>query len=567
VTVPPLDAPAFDERELIERARAWRDDDPDPVTRAEIDRLLAAGDFAALADRFAARLEFGTAGLRGPEGAGPNRMNRAMVRKATAGFAAWLRDTGHAGEPVIVGRDGRHGSEAFAADAAAVLAGAGLRPLAFPGIVPTPVVAYAVRTLNSAGGIVVTASHNPAPDNGYKVYAGDGAQIVPPMDHEISARIDQATSVRAIPYDPEGVGEVPDVLLPEYVADVTRLTVAEARDVKIAYTPMHGVGRRVVERVLSAAGFPPILVVASQADPDPDFPTVPFPNPEEPGAMDELLALASAERADLAIANDPDADRLAVAVPDAAAGGRWRPLTGDEIGSLLGDWRLERDGTGRDRLVATTIVSSSLLSKLAAEYHVSYAETLTGFKWLARAALAAPRLRPVYAYEEALGSCVGSVVRDKDGISAAMAFAEMAATERARGRSVLDRLDDIYQRHGVHATIQRSIRYEGSDAVARAQAVVDRVATKPPVFVGDRAVTGVDDLRPGLGNLPPSDVVRLHLEGARVIVRPSGTEPKLKAYIEVVEELGRRSLGDAKARAKAALAQLTSAVEALVTSK
>ena len=456
--------------------------------------------------------------------------------------------------------------EPASADAAAVLAGAGLRPLAFPGVVPTPVVAYAVRTLTSVGGIVVTASHNPAADNGYKVYAGDGAQIVPPMDQEISARIDEVTSVRDLPFDPEGVGEVPDVLLPEYVADVTRLAVAEARDVKIAYTAMHGVGRRVVERVLSAAGFPPPLVVASQADPDPSFPTVPFPNPEEPGAMDEVLALAASARADLAIANDPDADRLAVAVPDPSDGGRWRALTGDEIGSLLGDWRLERDGTGRDRLVATTIVSSSLLSKLAAEYHVNFAETLTGFKWLARAALAAPRLRPVYAYEEALGSCVGSVVRDKDGISAAMAFAEMAATERARGRSVLDRLDDVYRRHGVHATVQRSIRYEGPGALARAQAVVDRVATSPPAFVGDRAVVAVDDLRGGLGNLPPSDVVRLHLEGARVIVRPSGTEPKLKTYIETVEEVGRRSLDDAKSRAKTAISHLTSAVEALVSS-
>jgi phosphomannomutase len=358
------------------------------------------------------------------------------------------------------------------------------------------------------------------------------------------------------------VGEVAAGLLPVYIGDVTRLAVAEARDLRIAYTPMHGVGRLVVERVLSAAGFPPPVVVAAQADPDPTFPTVAFPNPEEPGAMDLLLELATAERADLAIANDPDADRLAVAVPDPAGG--WRPLTGDEIGTLLGDWRLERDGTGRNRLVSTTIVSSSLLSKLAAEYHVTYAETLTGFKWLARAALARPRLRPVYAYEEALGSCVGGVVRDKDGISAAMAFAELAATERAKGRSVLDRLDDIYRRHGVHHTVQRSIRYEGIGALAQAQAVVDRIATSPPAFIADRAVVGVDDLRLGFGDLPPSDVVRLHLEGARVIVRPSGTEPKLKAYIEVVEELGTNDLDTAKARAKSATDRLTSAVESLV---
>ena len=554
------------DHELLDRARAWRDDDPDPATRAELDALIDARDLAGLADRFGQRLEFGTAGLRGAEGAGPNRMNRALVRRATAGFASWLDDTGHAGGRVVVGRDGRHGSAAFAADAAAVLAGAGFRALAVPGVIPTPVVAYAVRTQNTAGGIVVTASHNPAADNGYKVYAHDGAQIVPPMDEEISARIDAVPSALDVAFDADAVAEIPMGVLPEYVDDVTRLAVAEARDVQIAYTAMHGVGRPIVQRVLGAAGFPPPLVVASQADPDPDFPTVPFPNPEEPGAMDQLLDLARREKAHIALANDPDADRLAVAVPDPAADGGWRALTGDEIGTLLGDWRLERDGTGRDRLVATTIVSSSLLSKLAAEYHANYAETLTGFKWLARAAMAAPKLKPVYAYEEALGSCVGSVVRDKDGISAAMAFAELAATERARNRSVLERLDEIYERHGVHATMQRSIRYDGADAVARAQAVVDRVASSPPSFLGDRAVVAVDDLRPGFGNLPPSDVVRLHLEGARVIIRPSGTEPKLKAYIEVVEPVTDQSPVDrSKERAKQSLDHLRSAVEALVS--
>jgi phosphomannomutase len=269
--------------------------------------------------------------------------------------------------------------------------------------------------------------------------------------------------------------------------------------------------------------------------------------------MDLLLELAGRERAHLAIANDPDADRLAVAVPDPARGGAWRALTGDEIGTLLGDWRLERDGTGRQRLVATTLVSSSLLSKLAAEHHVSYAETLTGFKWLARAALAAPSLRPVYAYEEALGSCVGGVVRDKDGISAAMAFAELAASERSQGRSVLDRLDDVHRRHGVHLTAQRSVRLEGADAIARARAVVDRIAESPPVMVGSQGVIGVDDLRPGFGGLPPSDVVRIHLGSGRVIVRPSGTEPKLKAYIEVVEPLGTGNLDSARLRAAATL--------------
>jgi phosphomannomutase len=550
--------------DVVSRARAWRDDDPDPETRAEVDALLEAGDLDALAERFDHRLEFGTAGLRGAEGAGPNRMNRALVRWATAGLAAWLDGAGHAGGKVIVGRDGRRGSAAMAADAAAVLAGAGYEAAQFPGVIPTPLVAYAVRTLGAAAGVVVTASHNPAADNGYKVYAADGAQIAPPMDAQISASIEAVPSRRDIPLAPDAVRDVPDGLIAEYVADVAAMTVSEPRDVHVAYSPMHGVGRLVLERVLAATGFPPPVVVPQQADPDPTFPTVPFPNPEEPGAMDLLLHLARSERAHLAIANDPDADRLAVAVPDATRDGGWRVLTGDEIGTLLGDWRLERDGTGRQRLVATTIVSSSLLAKLAAEHHVSYAETLTGFKWLARAALAAPSLRPVYAYEEALGSCVGDVVRDKDGISAAMAFAELAASERAQGRSVLDRLDDIQRRHGVHLTAQRSIRIEGADAVARARAVVDRIADAPPVMVGSQGVTEVDDLRPGFGDLPPSDVVRIHLTGGRVIVRPSGTEPKLKAYVEVVEPLSSGDLGAARQRAAATLDDVLTGLDALL---
>lgn len=552
--------------DLLDQARAWRDDDPDPATRAELDHLIATDNRVALADRFAQRLEFGTAGLRGAEGAGPNRMNRALVRRATAGFAAWLADNGRRGGTVIIGRDARRGSEAFAADTAAVLAAAGFRAAAFPGVVPTPLVAYAVRTQNSAGGVVVTASHNPAADNGYKVYAHDGAQIVPPMDEEISAHIDGLGPTLGIALDPGSVVDVPTGVVPEYIDDVTRLAVTEARDIQIAYTAMHGVGRPIVQRVLGAAGFPPPVVVPSQADPDPDFPTVPFPNPEEPGAMDQLIDLARRERAHVAIANDPDADRLAVAVPDPSRGGEWRALTGDEIGTLLGDWRLERDGSGRDRLVATTIVSSSLLGKLAAEYHVHFTETLTGFKWLARAALAAPRLRPVYAYEEALGSCVGSVVRDKDGISAAMAFAELAATERARNRSVLERLDEIYARHGVHATRQHSIRYDGPDALMLAREVVDRVASAPPSFLGDRAVVEVEDLRSGEHGLPPSDVVRLYLENARVVIRPSGTEPKLKAYLEVVEAVSDLTTVErAKTRAAETASHLTSAVEALLS--
>jgi phosphomannomutase len=550
--------------DLVPRAQAWRDEDPDPATRAEVDDLLARSDLAGLADRFDHHLEFGTAGLRAALGAGPNRMNRAVVRRTTAGLARWVHDRGGADRPVVVGRDARHGSVLFAADTAAVLAGAGLRPTVFPGTVPTPVVAYAVRELGAAAGVVVTASHNPKNDNGYKVYADDGAQIVPPSDAEISERIAAIGPLADVPVDPSGVTLISDEVVPAYVQAAVELSVADARGIRIAYTPLHGVGRDVLVRVLGAAGFPPIAVVPQQAEPDPDFPTVAFPNPEEPGAMDLLLDLAREEGADVAIANDPDADRFACAVPDPSAPGGWRALTGDEIGSLLGDWRLTHDGTGPDRLVATTIVSSSLLGKVADEHGVAYAETLTGFKWLARVTLANAHLRPVYAYEEALGSCVGGLVRDKDGISAAMAFAELVAHQRAQQGTVLERLDDLHRRHGVHRTAQRSVRYEGPDATDRARAVVDRLAAAPPTELGGRRVTAVDDLRAGSLELPPSDVIRLHLEGARVLVRPSGTEPKLKAYAEVVEPVTGTTLERARAAADAGMANLLRDVEALL---
>jgi phosphomannomutase len=541
-------------------ARAWRDEDPDPETRAEIDALLETGDEAGLTERFGARLEFGTAGLRGPIGAGPNRMNQALVRRATAGLGRWLLDGGAPSDAgrAVVGHDARHGSAAFAEDAAAVLAGLGVGARRFGFVVPTPVLAFAVRQLDAAGGVMVTASHNPPADNGYKVYAADGAQIVPPMDTEISAAIDAVGPLASIPLDPGAVEVVGDEVVAAYVDTVVGSPLAPrgTTGIRIAYTPMHGVGAGVALRVFAAAGFAPPSVVAAQAEPDPDFPTVAFPNPEEPGAMDLLLDLARRDGADVAIANDPDADRLAVAVPSADVPGGWRALTGDEIGTLLGDWLLERT-SGPDRLVATTIVSSSLLGKLAAEHGAEYVETLTGFKWLARAALARPHLRPIYGYEEALGSCVGDVVRDKDGISAALAFAGLVAAEQAQGRSVLDRLADIARRHGHHLTRQVSIRYDGAGALDRARAVVDRLAAAPPEEVGGVPVVGVDDLRPGgVDGLPPSDVVRLHLDGARLIVRPSGTEPKLKAYIEAVDP------DDTTARAR--LAAVEAALQARI---
>jgi len=525
---------AADLAALVAAAEAWRDEDPDPETRAEVDALLAGPDAAGLADRFGARLEFGTAGLRGEMAAGPNRMNRAVVIRTTAGLAAYLVATGQAGRPVVVGFDARHRSDRFARDAAAVLAAAGFavhlgdRPL------PTPVVAFAVGHLGACAAVQVTASHNPPADNGYKVYLGDGAQIVPPADADISAHIDAVGPLASVPRaadDDPRIIPVGDDLVDAYVAGALAQTTApEVRDLSVVYTPLHGVGCDVLAEVLTRAGFPPPAVVPEQAAPDPAFPTVAFPNPEEPGALDLALALAAGRGADVVLANDPDADRLAVALP--VPGGGWAPLAGDEIGVVLADWLLSR-GEGADRLVVTTVVSSSMLARLAAARGVVAAETLTGFKWIARAALDRPDLRFVYGYEEALGSCVGTLVRDKDGITAALAFAELAAWEKARGRSVRDRLDDLARELGVHATGQRSLRVAGADGLGRMRAAVDRLAAAPPATLAGRDVTAVEDLRAGL-RLPPTDGVVVRGDGVRLIVRPSGTEPKLKCYAEAV---------------------------------
>ncbi|HZM41124.1 MAG TPA: phospho-sugar mutase [Acidimicrobiales bacterium] len=534
---------------LVAAARRWRDEDPDPETRAELDGLLdgpEGPDVGALADRFGARLQFGTAGLRGEMGAGPNRMNRAVVIRATAGLAAYLRDTGHAGEPVVVGFDARHRSDRFARDAAEVLAGAGFPVRLADRPLPTPVLAFGVRHLGACAGIVVTASHNPPRDNGYKVYLGDGAQIVPPADGEISARIDAVGPLGSVPRAGDGIARVGDDLVEAYVAGALAQAGEGPRELKIVYTPLHGVGRDLVVEVLTRAGFPPCQVVPLQGAPDPDFPTVAFPNPEEPGALDLALDLAAAEGADLVVANDPDADRLAVALPDPEAPGGWRPLSGDEIGIVLADWLLAA-GSGDDRLVATTVVSSSMLARLAEARGVHYAETLTGFKWIARAATDRPGLRFVYGYEEALGSCVGTLVRDKDGITAALAFASLAAAEKAAGRTVLDRLDDLARELGVHTTRQRSLRVEGVDGLARMQAAVDALVESPPATLAGSAVTEVEDLRRGK-RLPPTDGIVLRGDGVRLVVRPSGTEPKLKCYAEAVVPVTGADLVAARAR-------------------
>jgi phosphomannomutase len=508
--------------ELRAQAEAWLAADPDPATRAELADLIARQDVAELADRFAGPLEFGTAGLRGRLGAGPNRMNRAVVIRAAAGLAAYLRTRQVTDGGVVVGYDARHLSRRFAEDSAAVFAAAGLRARLLPRPLPTPVLAFAVRHLGAAAGVMVTASHNPPGDNGYKVYLGDGRQIAPPADADIAAHIAAVGAAAAVPREEARVETLDDVVGRAYALRAAALVGEGPRGLRVAYTPLHGVGLDTLLDVLAAAGFAAPIVVREQAEPDPDFPTVAFPNPEEPGALDLVLALAADQDVDLVLANDPDADRCAAAVPTPAGP---RRLTGDEVGALLAE-HLASTGRATGTL-ATTIVSSTLLEKIAAEHGLGFARTLTGFKWLTRT----PDL--AYAYEEALGYCVDpGAVCDKDGLTAALLLAELAADCAARGRTLLDRLDDLARRHGVHATGALTVRVEDPAVIA---AAMDRLRAEPPANLGGRVVERVDDLRRPTDGLPPTEGVRLVLAGrARVVVRPSGTEPKLKCYLEVV---------------------------------
>jgi phosphomannomutase len=508
---------------LLERARAWQADDPDDITRNELAQLVAdvegGADATDLADRFAGTLEFGTAGLRGAVGAGPNRMNRAVVSRAAAGLAAYLKEQGATG-PVVVGYDARHRSDDFARDTAEVMTGAGFKVWVLPRPLPTPVLAFAIRELGCSAGVMVTASHNPPQDNGYKVYLGDGSQIVPPADTGIAAQI---AAVGRLADLPRGTGGdvLGEHLVDRYLDTVAELAQDGPRDLDIVYTPLHGVGGTSAVQVLETAGFSAPRVVKEQEQPDPDFPTVPFPNPEEPGAMDLAMALAAQHGADLVIANDPDADRCAAAVP---TGHGWRMLRGDEVGALLASHLMARGRTGT---WAASIVSSSLLGRMAAAAGQRYVETLTGFKWIGRVEGLA------FGYEEALGYCVDPEhVRDKDGISALLLLCELAAETKAAGRSLVDVLDDLAVEHGLHATDQVSVRVADLSLISQA---MERLRTTPPTSLGGLGVESVDDLSLGSAALPPTDGLRYHLaDGARVIVRPSGTEPKLKCYLEVV---------------------------------
>ncbi|MFK0073948.1 phospho-sugar mutase [Arthrobacter woluwensis] len=537
---------------LAQRAREWASTDPDSATAAQLLALVddaergSATATAELEDAFSGTLQFGTAGLRAALGPGPMRMNRVVVRRAAAGFAAFLNDAlradGEARAPrVVVGFDARHNSDVFAQDSAAVFTAAGLEVFLMPSALPTPLLAYAVRALDADGGVMVTASHNPPQDNGYKVYLGGravpegarGSQIVEPYDARIAAAIAAVGPSESIALAESGWEVLPASIEDDYRAAVVALALPDRfpeRNLDIVLTPMHGVGGRTTEAVLRAAGFASVTQVAEQAQPDPDFPTVSFPNPEEPGALDLALALAAERSADVVLANDPDADRAAVAAfdPDADGGrGAWRMLRGDEVGALLGAHMADRLAGRTEGVFANSIVSSRLLSRIAAAAGYEHRETLTGFKWISRV----PGL--VYGYEEALGYCVApELARDKDGISAALLIAELAAHAKAQGTSLFGLLDALALEHGLHASDQLSVRVADLSLLDTMMATL---RTTPPAALADSAVVVAQDLSQGTEDLPGTNGLKyLSEDGTQVIVRPSGTEPKLKCYLEVV---------------------------------
>ena len=528
------------QQDLIARASAWLAEDPDSETRDELGKLIEAKDVDELAARFGGTLEFGTAGLRGELGAGPMRMNRAVVIRAAAGLAAYLRAKGQGDGLVVIGYDARYKSVDFARDTAAVMVGAGLRAAVLPRPLPTPVLAFAIRNLGAVAGVEVTASHNPPRDNGYKVYLGDGSQIVPPADAEIAAEIAAVASLDDVPRAESGWETLGDEVLDAYLARTDAvLTPGSPRTARVVYTAMHGVGKDVLTAAFARAGFAEPVLVQEQAEPDPAFPTVSFPNPEEPGAMDLAFETARRVRPDIVIANDPDADRCAVAVPD---GGDWKMLRGDEVGALLAEHLVHKGARGT---FAESIVSSSLLGRIADAAGLPYEETLTGFKWIARV----EGLR--YGYEEALGYCVDPEgVRDKDGITAALLVAELASELKEQGRTLTDLLDDLAVVHGLHGTDQLSVRVEDLSIIANA---MRRLREQPPTVLAGLRIVSAEDLNRGTDKLPPTDGLRYYLDGefkARVIVRPSGTEPKLKCYLEVVVPVAEASeLRSARERA------------------
>ena len=554
---------------VISAARTWLEQDPDATTRAELEPIITAaegGDAAALADldsRFSTRLEFGTAGLRGELGAGSARMNRVLVAQAAAGLAAFLVARGESpldgsSPSIVIGYDGRVNSRVFAEDTAEIMAGAGVRAILLPRLLPTPVLAFAVRELKTSAGVMVTASHNPAADNGYKVYLGDydhGSQIVPPVDGEIAAEIVAAAArdIRDLPRS-TAYETADDTVLDEYIRRTAELAGDISNPPVFVYTAMHGVGWETAKRVFADAGFGEPVVVAEQIEPDATFPTVAFPNPEEPGALDLAIATAVKAGADLVVANDPDADRLAIAIPE--ADGSWRRLSGNEIGALLG-WAAadKAQAAGGDGTLAASIVSSPALEEIARKYALDYVDTLTGFKWISRAG------GLVYGYEEALGYLVDpEKVRDKDGISAAVEFLRIVTALKAAGTSIQDHQRAFDDKFGAYASSQISIRVSDLSDIPR---IMDALRNDRPRAIGSIDVLSVDDFTAGFGGFPPSDILRFHLDGkGRIIVRPSGTEPKLKVYIDASSTNG--DAANRRAEADATVAELDRAMRALL---
>lgn len=567
--------PTPGDHDTLTAARAWAAQDPDDVTRAELEQLITdaesgdAGASGELQDRFSGRLAFGTAGLRGELGAGPMRMNRVLVAQAAAGLAAFLlRQAEHPmaegrTPSIVIGYDGRHNSEVFARDTAELMQGAGVQAILLPRLLPTPVLAYAVRALDASAGVMVTASHNPPRDNGYKVYLGGldaGSQIVPPVDGEIAAEIARVAEgdIGELPRD-TGYAIADEGVIDDYVRE-TAAVATHAASLDVVYTAMHGVGWETARRVFVEAGFGEPTPVAAQLEPDPDFPTVDFPNPEEPGAMDLAFATAREADATLVIANDPDADRLAVGIPDASVDGGWRRLSGNEVGWLLGRRAaraLQADGEdgALGATLAASLVSSPALETVARKYDLDYVETLTGFKWISRAGGLA------YGYEEALGYLVDPhKVRDKDGISAAVAILDLAAELAADGRTLADALQEFAAELGGFASGQISVRVSDLADIPR---IMARLRAEPPHEVGGIRVDSIEDFRDGFLSFPPSDLLRIRLDGgARVIVRPSGTEPKVKVYLDAWSDEG--DAAQRIAAAEATVAQLDAGMRALL---
>ena len=598
----------MDLAELLHCARAWADNDPDPDARAEIDELVSAVDPTRtdLADRFAGTLEFGTAGLRGVLGAGPNRMNRAVVLRTTHGLAHYLTETtpGGADKGVVVGYDGRRMSRELAEDTACALAGAGVRALLFPDVVPTPLLAFAVAHFGCAAGVMITASHNPPEYNGYKAYWGNGAQIIPPTDVGIAKAIEKAPAAKAVarPSLDEAMAKGMVRRLDEecantYLAEVRKLGVRSGgdRSLSIVYTPMHGVGDELARRAFADAGFPNVTSVPEQQKPDGRFPTVAFPNPEEKGAMDLAFALARAKKADLVVANDPDADRLAIALPSAASPTGYVQLTGNQVGVLLGHYLLtgglkhldravsaepSATGQGGEPLVIASIVSSPMLGAMAAQLGAHYEEVLTGFKWIANRAMDLKKekgWRFVFGFEEALGYTVGELVRDKDGISAAVLFAELTAVLREQGTTVLAHLEGLYRRYGLFLSSQVNLTCKGAEGIAELGAIMAKLRKSPPWSVAGHEIVAVRDYLGQLVtakdgttkplSLPKSNVLAFELaSGSRIIARPSGTEPKAKFYFDVREPMAEgESPADVSLRAAATMKSLSDAFVALAT--